>query len=177
MAENWYLFDNDITYMFIKSKKYGIKTFLIDTSDYNTISQYKWHIDFNPIYGDSCYASTKIGEGRKGTKNLRLHKLLMGNKEGYLIDHINRNKCDNRRCNLRFVTYSENNSNKEIRRTNNKTTGIKGYTKYFDKRRGKIAYMIKLAGFYDGRFYNETKALKYLEECKEGKHKKEAKNA
>lgn len=40
------------------------------------------------------------------------HRLIMGAKKGQEIDHINRNKLDNRKENLRFTTRSQNNRNK-----------------------------------------------------------------
>lgn len=48
------------------------------------------------------------------------------------IDHKNRNKCDNRWCNLRDATRSQNQQNTKVRVDN--TSGIKGA--FFDKRRG-----------------------------------------
>lgn len=50
-----------------------------------------------------------------------LHRVLMNAQKGQIVDHINRNKLDNRRENLRFVSHSINNFNKG-------STGI-----YFDK--------------------------------------------
>lgn len=41
------------------------------------------------------------------------------------IDHINRNRLDNRKQNLRFVTWSENQMNRGTLKTNN-TTGFRG---------------------------------------------------
>ena len=42
---------------------------------------------------------------------IKLHRLLMNAKEGQIIDHINRNTLDNRLCNLRFATRSQNSVN------------------------------------------------------------------
>lgn len=39
----------------------------------------------------------------------RVHNFLTGFE---LVDHLNRNPMDNRRCNLRDVTYKENNNNR-----------------------------------------------------------------
>ena len=48
-----------------------------------------------------------------------LHKNLLGKQEkGYVIDHINRNKLDNRLENLRVITCKENSYN----RTKNKNS-------------------------------------------------------
>ena len=38
-----------------------------------------------------------------------MHKLLL---DAQVVDHVNRNRSDNRRCNLRASTYSKNNANR-----------------------------------------------------------------
>ena len=43
-----------------------------------------------------------------------VHQMIIGKApKGFVIDHINRNKLDNRRQNLRFVTPSENTLNSD----------------------------------------------------------------
>jgi hypothetical protein len=59
-------------------------------------------------------------------KYIYLHRYIMNAKKGDIIDHIDRYKNNNQRCNLRFVTFSENNYNREVK--NNLGRGI-----YFDK--------------------------------------------
>lgn len=48
----------------------------------------------------------------KNRKHKGIHQLILWEKEWYIIDHINRDKLDNRLDNLRHVTYSVNNLNK-----------------------------------------------------------------
>jgi HNH endonuclease len=71
---------------------------LVSDSDWPVVAKYTW------TFGR--YASTRI-DG----KPMRMHKLLMGDKRGYKVDHINNNRYDNRRCNLRWATSSENKQN------------------------------------------------------------------
>lgn len=41
-----------------------------------------------------------------------MHNLVMGSKEGLIVDHVNGNGCDNRKENLRFCTESDNCKNR-----------------------------------------------------------------
>ena len=52
------------------------------------------------------------------------------------VDHINHDTLDNRKRNLRVVTVSQNNMNKDVRSDN--TSGHTGVT--FDKKSGKYVY-------------------------------------
>lgn len=85
---------------------------LIDSEDFKKVSQFKWHFD-------GRYAA------RKSPNKVYLHRFIMGNKKGD-IDHINRNKLDCRKRNLRFTTRSINCLNKGKNRNN--TSGYKGVT-------------------------------------------------
>ena len=76
------------------------KVAIIDDEDYELVSQYKWYPRKS---GRNFYAGTNIP--------LRLHTLIMGKKQGFEIDHINHDGLDNRRCNLRHVTRSQNRHN------------------------------------------------------------------
>jgi len=68
-----------------------------DLQDFDALRQFTWHIA-------NGYAMTEI-EGRA----VFMHSLLLGYApEGMQPDHENRNKLDNRRSNLRFVTVFQN---------------------------------------------------------------------
>jgi len=47
-------------------------------------------------------------------RNTRLHRVIIGCPTGSFVDHINHDKLDNRKSNLRIVTNSENQMNKVI---------------------------------------------------------------
>lgn len=92
--------------MEIETKK-GEKI-LVSECDYEHLKQFKWYIR------KDIYATASINK-----KMYLIHRYIMielyGNKEltrHNFIDHINGNKLDNRRENLRIVTQAENNMNK-----------------------------------------------------------------
>lgn len=53
------------------------------------------------------YAVTSVDD-----RIVRMHHLVLPRKDGYDIDHINRNRADNRSCNLRYATRTQNLHNK-----------------------------------------------------------------
>lgn len=79
-----------------------------------------------------------IGLCRDGKHTTRtVHSLIaltfLGEPNGLDVDHINRDKTDNRLANLRYATRADNIRNTGLRRNN--TTGEKGV--YYIKARGK----------------------------------------
>lgn len=82
-------------------------TTIVDDDDYESLSKIKWH--FHPSkHGHSGYATHYNGNG----KLLWMHRIVNKTPDGMETDHINRNKLDNRKCNLRTVTSSANRQNK-----------------------------------------------------------------
>lgn len=76
---------------------------LLDNADLSLLEGRAWRI------GNHGYVQAKsLG------KSYLLHRLVMGAGTGQFIDHINRNRLDNRRSNLRFCTPSQNGVNKRV---------------------------------------------------------------
>ena len=75
-------------------------------------------------------------------KDILLHKLITQTTKSTIIDHINRNKLDCRRENLRIANNQINSLNRNPQ--NNSTTGYKGVT--YDSRKGKFKSYIKFNG-------------------------------
>ena len=75
---------------------------LIDLDDVDRCKQLKWSMTGNYV----CNSKTKI----------LLHRFLLNTSDDMIIDHINRNKLDNRKDNLRICTYKDNNRNMPMRK-------------------------------------------------------------
>jgi len=85
----------------------GTKT-LVDDDIYKLVRNRKWRLNMN---GYAVWTSSKNG------KNIHvyLHRLANNTLPSFDTDHKNRNKLDNRRCNLRSVTHSQNCMNSRVR--------------------------------------------------------------
>lgn len=108
----------------ITNEKYAI----VDDVDFHYLKQFSWYLS-------SDYATRKVMG-----KALKMHREIMQAKPDQLVDHVNRNRLDNRRSNLRFCTRSQNAMNKK--RTIKNSTGLKGVT--FDVSARKINYYAKI---------------------------------
>lgn len=90
---------------------------IVDDNDYDMLNNYTWHL------GNNGYIKTFVG-GRKNVKCLLMHRLIMDPPADHEVDHINGNKLDNRRENLRIVTRSQNARN--LRRHKQFSSRFKG---------------------------------------------------
>jgi hypothetical protein len=119
---------------------------LVDAADFWWLSQWKWN---------------KNGRGyayrKSGKKGLLMHRVILSPPPGTETDHINRDKLDNRRCNLRAVTRSRNHLNRSLSARNK--TGAKGV--FLDRQRGLWRATIRIDGksIELGRFRNLNDAI------------------
>lgn len=78
---------------------------IVDKDDYYRFRGFNWKLkDDGYVITDSSISAKRRGIAAK----LRLHRLILGIEDGPDVDHINGNKLDNRKCNLRRCTRSEN---------------------------------------------------------------------
>lgn len=108
--------------------------FLIDLDDLELVSKYSWSQTNN-------YLMTWDSELKR---NIYLHQLIMGthiSRDKYLVvDHINHQRSDNRRKNLRLVTYQQNSRNCSVAKRN--TSGYTGVSWNIGKNRWQATIRI-----------------------------------
>ena len=141
---NQYEFDKNKNICIATTSK-GIKH-IFDIEDYEKVKDVSWQMTkFGYIYG--IY----------NKKQVFIHQLITGFKYP-IIDHINRNKLDNRKCNLRPASTSQNARNKCVKRTNN--SGYTGIS--WDKRESKWSARIcvNYKTIFLGRYKNIEDAIK-----------------
>lgn len=91
---------------------------IIDEADAKRVLAHKWHLTAQG------YAAANTGP--KATKKYwRLHRFILEAPEDRQVDHINGNRLDNRRRNLRLTTASQNQQNRHGPQSNSRT-GVLG---------------------------------------------------
>ena len=121
--------------------------FYFDLEDYDLIKNYTWQTS------DKGYIIS-----RKNKVLITFHRLVMDAENSkLLVDHINHNKADNRKSNLRLVTSSQNQMNRDKSRQN--TSGIRGV--YWHKKHKKWQANLQINGklIYLGLYSNKEDAI------------------
>jgi hypothetical protein len=106
----------------------------VDAADYEWLSQYSWHV-CGPGYAAR----------RENGKTIFMHREIMQPPAGMVVDHIDGNKANNCRFNLRVCTHTQNHYNRaKCSKAASRFKGV-GYRKANDK------YYAKL--WFNGRYH------------------------
>ena len=128
---------------------------LIDKKDYDKIKS------ISGIYLGAKYSRTT--NSYYVICSLPLHILLMGKKEGRVIDHKNHNTLDNRKSNLRFCTHVQNNGNR--RKIKIGTSKFKGVSWCARAKMWIARIHYKSRGYHLGYFSDEVEAAKAYDQA------------
>jgi hypothetical protein len=90
---------------------------VVDEKDFVWLNQWRWCLG-------NGYA---VRRDNKNKKTIYMHRIINKTIKGMETDHVNRNKLDNRRFNLRTVSMSKNKLNTGLWKHN--TNGYKGVSK------------------------------------------------
>lgn len=127
---------------------------IIDEADSERVGSFKW---FASGREGAVYAARHQRTGGSRQDTILLHRFLTGCPSGMEVDHINGDRLDNRRINLRICEHQENGRNTR-RRTDN-TSGFKGVS---PEKGGKWRANIRIEGrqVYLGTFVDPEKAAR-----------------
>lgn len=125
---------------------------LVDDEDYEWISQWKWYYHY--------------GYAIRRTEGIRMHRVITNCPDNKIVDHINHNKLDNRRGNLRICDYSTNNHNVGRRKDN--TSGVRGVTYKESKKLWVVRLQLAGRRMYIGSF----KKWEDAKQCRESAEKR-----
>jgi hypothetical protein len=84
------------------------ETIQVDDEDYKMLSRYRWY----------------LSEGYAYTRDISMARMIMDPSAGLVVDHIDHNKLNNKRSNLRICTQKQNNQNRPQKYKN--ITGYRG---------------------------------------------------
>ena len=163
---NYELYDD---YAIIKTSQN--KNIMIDVNDVERCKRIRWQVDVSTMYVRGWDYNVSP------PKKYYLHRFLLNVEDGNIVvDHINGNRLDNRKNNLRTCTQAENSRN-----SNKKTNGYPGVTYYgwvakitingktinlgsFDTEEEAIQARIEAENKYHGEFGYYNSRIKNKEE-------------
>ena len=121
------------------------KETIVDEEDYEYLCRYKWR------YNTTGYAT-------RSYRSISMSRVIMKASRGQYVDHINRDKLDNRKENLRLTSNQQNCWN-TIRGKNSigvsKTKNGEKWRAYYSNGKGQI---------FLGTFYDKKTAMKKYDE-------------
>jgi hypothetical protein len=109
---------------------------VVDADDWERLSRHRWRLS-------KGHAITDIG-----STTVSMHRMIVGAREGQVVDHRNRQRLDNRKENLRRCTHEENNLNTSPRGQASRYRGVwmsKGKWRAAITRHGRRQYL----GYWD----------------------------
>ncbi len=122
----------------------------IDIDDIDKVKEYRWSLDNH-------------GYIVNGKMRFRLHRFIMNAPKGKVVDHINGDKLDNRKCNLRICIQADNMKNQK-KRKNNKS-GYTGVHWYKAKNKWQVYIKINYKRLHLGYYDDLEEAIKVRKEA------------
>jgi hypothetical protein len=136
------------------SGEYGIgyvddgREFYFDKEDFHLIEKHYWNID------PHGYTYTNNPDRQNGY----VHQIILNVPKGFVADHINRNKLDNRKNNLRICKNGDNAKNSNLSKNNK--SGIIGISWDLKNNKWTSRITINRKGINLGRFDDFEEAIK-----------------
>ena len=108
---------------------------MVDAADFDWLNEHRWYLKGGPGFYYAC--RTCCG------RTILMHREIMQTPAGMVVDHIDHNILNNRRCNLRNCTPEQNRHNRRPTRNQSGFIGVYPYGKRWKaqiRRGGKVVY-------------------------------------
>jgi len=129
---------------------------IVDDEDYEYLTQWNWQYR-------GGYAARSVRKAGEKRKSIFMHRVINETPSDMQTDHIDQNKLNNSRGNLRSCSIGENGRNRKLQ-INNKS-GFRGV--YSNKNKWYASIGINGKRIYLGTFQNKIDAaIKYNEQAK-----------
>lgn len=129
--------------------------FIFDKEDYEKIKDYRWFLR----EGYPCANKDKT------CKKMFFHRFIMNCPRNKVVDHINHNKLDNRKSNLRICSIAENSHNVVLSKNN--TSGCKGVNFVKSANLWRATIQCNRKRMYIGSFKSKEEAIKARKEAEQ----------
>lgn len=144
--------------MIIKLNPYKKYKATIDSADFELVSKYNgWRFDKKTGYAYKSKYICTLPNGKEKYERIFMHRLIMNCPKRMVVDHINRDKLDNRKKNLRICTQSQNCFNGKLSRNN--TSGYVGVSWLKCANKWSSTIMVKRKKIHLGVFEDKKKAI------------------
>lgn len=86
---------------------------IVDDEDFDFLSQWNWTIRRMATVNYARRTETTLVNGRRKNKTIHMHRVVLKlHDDTLIVDHVNGDGLDNRKCNVRACTYSQNHQNR-----------------------------------------------------------------
>jgi hypothetical protein len=133
------------------------KVALVDDEDFEYLNQWRWYL----LKSHTNYYA--IRTSRPENKLIQLHRVVIKAKQGEIVDHVNGNKLDNRKINLRICTMAQNCQNRKISKLNK--SGYNGVSWCIRSKKWVAQIQCENKKIHIGYFINPIDAAKAFNEA------------
>jgi hypothetical protein len=131
---------------------------IVDDDDFEELSKHRWYL----YKGRNTHYACRSHYERDNTRHIRMHREIAKAQPLDEVDHINGNGLDNRKCNLRLCSRSQNSWNMVSTRGTSKYKGV-SYKKKTKKWKAQINYQNH--DYHIGYFSSELDAAIAYDAC------------
>ena len=135
---------------------------LVDNDMFDCLNQFNWYCNAQG------YAVREQSLGNNKSRIIRMHRLINQTPNEMDTDHIDRDRLNNQKVNLRTVTHQQNMFNLTLAKNNK--SGIRGIGWHTESKKWRAYIQIKRKSIHLGLFFNLKDAIKVRQQAEQIYH-------